>query len=204
MKTTWRFVLPAAALVASLWPLCGLAEPAAPRLENGGFEDVARSTGRPKAWYYVRQARVVVDDSVPGGNKCLVFSNAVPGRDSQAQQSFDIDGSQIEALEVSCWVRARHVRPGQAIDQRPQLRIAFYDESLARVGLDRLGPWFGTFDWTHIEGQFPVPRECRTVVVWVGLMGGTGEAAFDRIEFEPAPLNPSVFTPGLLPDPGPK
>ncbi|MEX2558812.1 MAG: hypothetical protein WD403_02805, partial [Pirellulales bacterium] len=129
------------------------------------------------------------------GGDYLLLTNAVPGRDSQAQQAFALDGRKIRQLDVSFWTRAKGVRPGQSIEQRPQLAVSFFDESKSLLGREQVGPWFGSFDWQRKEGTFVVPAATRIGIVWVGLFGGTGEAAFDGIEIRAADVNPSIFSP---------
>ncbi|MEX2121788.1 MAG: hypothetical protein WD847_19555 [Pirellulales bacterium] len=180
-----------------------LAQPSVPAVKDGddeseggrhiparGSTELATRLSSPKS--EVRDARYL--KKAIGGNY-LSLANAVPGRDSQAQQAFALDGRKTRQLDVSFWTRAKGVRPGQSIEQRPQLAISFFDESKSLLGREQVGPWFGSFDWQRKEGTFVVPPATRIGIVWVGLFGGTGEAAFDSIEIRAAEVNPSIFTP---------
>jgi protein-L-isoaspartate(D-aspartate) O-methyltransferase len=158
-----------------------------PSLINGGFEDSTVIDGVPDGWYYARQCKLKTDSKAPEGQQILTCTNTEPGKFSQILQAFGVDGNKIHKLEVRVWVRGRDIRPPLAeLDRRPRLDLRYYDKDRAEVGSESLGPWTGTFDWTEQRGQLPVPRDARLAVLYVGMLGATGEISFDDIIVKPA------------------
>ncbi len=153
-----------------------------PSLAHGSFEQTVESSSDPAGWYYVRQGRVTADRNAPDGGNCLAFSNSVPGRDAHALQSFGVDGRSVRSLEVSLWVRGKGVQPGRGAREQTGVLVAFYGEDRAPVGSEALGPWSGTFGWTHRQARIKVPTNARLAVIAIGLLGGTGDVAFDLVE----------------------
>lgn len=200
MKTvlTCRRLILATAVAASAY--CAVAadgpprpKPSRPRpLLQDSFETVT-TANRPEGWYYVRQAAVADDPHAPEGGRIVTFRNEVPGRDSQAQQSLAIDGGSIDALEVSIWVQADKVQPGQFLQQRPQVAIVFYDRERKFLGQETVGPWFGTFAWKQERAVVAVPARAELAVVGIGLMGATGQCALDDLRIVRAKRNRSVL-----------
>lgn len=158
-----------------------------PELVNGSFEKSTVIEGVPDGWYYARQCKLVTDKDAPDGEQVLTCSNREPGKFAQILQSFGVDGQKVRFLEVELWVRGRDIRP-PLIDptRRPQLVIKFYDKKRADLAEDSLGPWSGTFDWTRKHGRIPVPREARLAVVYLGMLGSTGEVSFDNVSVKAA------------------
>jgi protein-L-isoaspartate(D-aspartate) O-methyltransferase len=162
-------------------------------LRNGDLEERDR-LGRPTSWYFVRQARLVTAEAAPDAGSWLEFTNHVPGRESQAQQSFALDAS-VRSIVVSLRVRARDARPGQTAQQRPQAYVVFYDELRRQVGSGTLGPWLGSFDWREEQAYLLVPRRACRAVLYIGLSGATGSADFDDVAVAASDVNPSALTP---------
>jgi protein-L-isoaspartate(D-aspartate) O-methyltransferase len=168
-------------------------EPPGSLLANGSFELLARAAHGPGTWYYLRQAKLEDGGDAPHGRRWLRFSNSAPGRSAEVQQVVGIDGNEIGEIDVSACVRLAEVRPGQTIDQRPQVRLSFYSDRYALLGEQRLGPWHGTHGWTAKRGRFVVPAASRKILITVGLMGATGTADFDALELNGMDVNSSVF-----------
>lgn len=162
---------------------------------NGSFESTMDDTDLPMGWYYARQGRVVADDSLPEGKRCLTFTNTIPGREAQAQQLLRIDGQKVSLLDVTAWIRTRGVEPGQTNESRAQCLIAFYDQKHALLDEYVLCAYFGNVDWTETQGQVNVPNGTKTALIWLGLMGAVGEVSFDDVQILPIEINPSVLTP---------
>lgn len=165
--------------------------PAENLVVNGGFEEPSGIS----PWYYVRWGQVVEASDAPQGCRCMRFESRMPGLEAQAQQTFRLDGRRLFAVRLSASVRGEELAPGQSFEQQAVCQVAFYDEGHKPVGGGRLGPWQGTFDWTRHEVVLPVPRRARVAIVWIGLMGGTGQVWFDEVAIEPVEVNPSIFTP---------
>lgn len=183
-------------------PMTGTAEdlrkvrpdPTKPAIINGGFEQAAPGSDLPVAWYYVRQAHVAADPVKPG-NKCMLFANRSGGRNCQCLQAFGIDGREVRELDVSLRIWAKDVRQGPFPNEKMKFLIVFFDDNRAPILQDELGPWTGSFDWTAKQAHLPVPAAARLAVVAIGLLGATGEAAFDDIEVKPIAVNPTALPP---------
>jgi len=184
------------ALEATLFvPMTGRAEtmrqvlpdPSKPELVNGSFEQVEGDPPRPAGWHYQRQCRLVEADEAPEGQRFLVFTNAQPGRGSQALQGLALDGRRVRRIVVECSVRGRDLRPVVSRRPTPMVAITFYDERRAIIGQGTLGPWRGTFDWQRERVLIPVPLQGREAIVRIGLLGATGELSLDDVRLEAAP-----------------
>ena len=148
----------------------------------------------PEGWYYLRHARVDGDPAAPDGKQVLTFTNDVPGRSARALQALAIDGRAVSSVQVSLWVRGRHVERGTSADEGPRFLVAFFGEDRTPIGAPAtFGGWTGTFDWRREEDSIPVPRQARMAIVWIGLLGATGEVSFDHISLIPHGANPSVL-----------
>lgn len=157
----------------------------APQLANGGFEETDEA-GMLAPWYYVRQAEAVVDPQAPEGKRIMRVRNETPGRGAQALQALAMDGRQVSQVEVSAWVAANAVLPGQSRKELPRIEITFFDERRGSLGVHTLGPWFGTSSWTEHRAVFKVPPQSRLAVLAVGMFGGVGELSMDNIKVEAA------------------
>ncbi|MGA2059271.1 MAG: protein-L-isoaspartate(D-aspartate) O-methyltransferase [Thermoguttaceae bacterium] len=165
-------------------------DPSKPAIENGGFEQILGDPPEAAVWHYQRQMKVVSDKEAPEGGRYAVFSNAEPGRGSQALQGFALDGRKVKMLDVSFYIRGNNIRLGQNADDAPTLTIIFYDENRGIAGRGVAGPWTGTFGWRREVKRIEVPPRTREAIVCIGLFGAVGEIAFDDIQLKAATLNP--------------
>ena len=171
-------------------PMTGMAEelraikPDAPLtdLVNAGFEDQFQDGDKPAGWYYIRQGRVEAGEDAPDGSRYLTFTNTIAGQNAHSMQAFGVIGREVDALEVSLWVRGENLAAGPFPYQKPQVLIEFYDSQRAPVGHARAGPWSGTFDWKEETVQIDVPPQARLAVVGIGLFGATGSISFDALQ----------------------
>ncbi len=188
--------LVAEALRATLFvPMTGAAEqrrqkqpdPARPRLENGGFEQVIGEPSKVAGWHYQRQVQVVSNPrEAREGERYVTFTNKHAGRSARAMQGFAVDGRQVAELELALWVRGDQVRYGRNRSEWPHLLVTFFDERRAAVGQQRIGTWIGTFAWQHETARLAVPLAAREAIISFGLMGGVGEISFDDLRLRPA------------------
>ena len=181
------------ALLPTLFvPMTGAAEagrevkpdPLRPKVVNGSFEETLGEGDslKPVGWHYLRQVAVVEEETAPDGKRCLVFTNHEPGREARALQAFAIDGRQVRQLTVSVWVRGKDLTPGPNLGDQCALWLIFYDEARKTIEMRSLGPWRGTFEWQQVSAQHRVPPAAREVIVRIGTLGATGEAAMDGVE----------------------
>ncbi len=161
-------------------------DPARPAIENGGFEQTIGDPPEAAVWHYQRQMKIIDDKQAPEGGRYALFSNAEPGRGSQALQGFALDGRKVKALDVSFYVRGKDIRRGPKPDDSPKLAIIFYNENRAMEGTGIVGPWAGTFDWRREEKRLDVPPRTREAIVCIGLLGAVGDVAFDDIQLKAA------------------
>lgn len=184
-------------------PMTGAAEsqrkikpdPANPSIANGGFEEVIEVPAEkpddppgqtPAAWYYMQQMQLDAEGGGPGQNSAL-FSNAHPGRNSQALQGFAVDGRKVRELDVSCRVKGESIRAGDNLDQMPHVVITFFDERRAPVGQPAvIGNWFGSFAWYTEKARVAVPGNAREASIRIGLLGGVGKIWFDEVSVKKA------------------
>ena len=143
-------------------------------------------SARPTGWHYQRQLKIVSGKDAREGKNYVTFSNAMPGRDSQALQGFAIDGRRVAQLQLSAWSAARTSAAARTPQQLPAIVISFYDENRATVGEASLGPWRGTFDWRTESKRINVPPKAREAILRIGLLGAVGEISFDQIELKAA------------------
>ncbi|MBI2827514.1 MAG: protein-L-isoaspartate(D-aspartate) O-methyltransferase [Planctomycetia bacterium] len=167
-------------------------DPTKPVLTGGSFERVSSETGFPEGWYYIRHAEVEADPMAPDEKQVITFTNDVPGRSARALQAFGIDGRAVSKLDVALWVKARHVKAGDSPDQVPQFFISFFDDNRAPCGQSAFGGWTGTFSWRREQGSFKVPPKARMAIVWIGLLGATGEVSFDGVSLSGEAARPSA------------
>ncbi len=161
-----------------------LPDPTRPSLRNGDFEEVVEDAEKPAGWHYQRQVQLISEADAPSGDHYVTFSNAEPGRGSQALQGFGVDGRRVRRLNVTLQVRGRDVRPGLSPRDLPALVITFYDDNRAALGEAGIGPWRGTFPWQMQSARIDVPGRARAAVVRIGLLGAVGEISFDAIRLE--------------------
>ncbi len=163
-------------------------DPLHPKIVNGSFEEQGGVENEPRAWFYCRQMKVSGAADAPDQQHYLVFTNDVPGRMSRALQGFAIDGSKVGQLEVSAMIRGRDIRPGQAVDELPQISLTFLDDNSGSIGRTFVGPFRGTFDWKRVTEKVKVPAKATKCIMHVGLLGGVGQFAIDDVSIKPIAL----------------
>ncbi|HEV3449543.1 MAG TPA: hypothetical protein VG099_33205, partial [Gemmataceae bacterium] len=87
-----------------------------------------------------------------------------------------IDGSRVQKINISLWVRADGTTRGQ-----PSLRISFYDTNNHALGGHNIGPWVGTFRWKRASKEINVPKDAVMGMIQVGLRGATGRLSIDDV-----------------------
>ncbi len=187
------------ALRATLFvPMTGAAEeqrkvkpdPANPQIFNGSFEETTKTADgddEPTGWHYQRQLTLKTDGNVPDGKAYADFKNADPGRGCHALQGFAVDGRKVSALELHYWVRGTGIHPSDQKEGPPRIVVTFYDERRATVGEESAGTFSGTFDWRNETNRIRVPLKAREAIIRIGLLGSTGELAFDDIGLQVVP-----------------
>ncbi len=152
-------------------------------LENADFEQELQNESLP-GWYYQRQWKIVADEMAPQGQHYIEFHNQIAGRPSRALQGFALDGREVQAVNVTAWIRLREVRSGRDLDQRPMIAISFYDDQRRDLGHRWLGPWDGTEQWHEVSKTIRVPPQAREGILRIGLFGATGEMSVDDLRME--------------------
>jgi protein-L-isoaspartate(D-aspartate) O-methyltransferase len=164
-----------------------LPDPKHPEIHNGDFEEVVEDPPEPARWHYQRQLHLKTDGDCPSGQNYITFINDDPGRGAQALQGMAVSGRDVPQLKVSLHVRAEDVRPGQNPGQLPALVLTFYDENRHSLGVAKVGPWRGTFDWQLKTAVLDVPPRAQEAIVYIGMQGATGKLSIDGIKIEPVP-----------------
>ena len=95
-----------------------------------------------------------------------------------------MDGREVQAVNVTAWIRLREVRSGRDLDQRPMIAISFYDDQRRDLGHRWLGPWDGTEQWHEVSKTIRVPPQAREGILRIGLFGATGEMSVDDLRME--------------------
>ncbi len=156
-------------------------------LINGNFEELL-SPGVPAAWFYLRQAQLApsTDPSHPG--QCLQFTNAVPGRSSQALQSIGVQGDRVRLITVQSWVMCKDVQPVDAANPRDgaKILVTFFDADRKTLDEQIVGLWREDTAWKKHIGVIKVPPTTIGMTVAIGLFGATGEFRCDDIVVLPA------------------
>ena len=155
-----------------------------PELRNGGFENDTNNV--TDNWYYQRYVTRDMNDA-PEGVAYLRFENSEPGRGAQILQGMAVDGSKVSALNFSLQVKAKGAQVGQHADERPALRVHFYDADRKELPSDGIGPWRGDFDWKRFSKLVTVPPKAREAIIRIGLNGGTGELSVDDVQMKAVP-----------------
>jgi hypothetical protein len=156
-----------------------------PKLLGGSFESLAEDKTAPDGWYYMRGAHVEDDPTAPDGKQVLRFKNDVPGRGSRALQAFAIDGRAVKSIDLSCWLEGKNLRRGRGEGEAARMFVGYFGEDRMPCGEHGIGPWSGTFKWRKQQAQLPVPQKARMAILWIGLLGGTGELAVDDVRVTP-------------------
>ena len=144
-----------------------------PKIANGGFEE--STDDMPDGWFYARQA-TLEHLGAKEGKAYMTFSNTEPGREAHILQAVGIDGSRVQKINISLWVRADGTTRGQ-----PSLRISFYDTNNHSLGSHNIGPWVGTFRWKRVSKEINVPKDAVMGMIQVGLRGAIGRLSIDDV-----------------------
>lgn len=166
------------------------ADPARPKLVNGGFEEQPSTEGVMPGWYYERGVIWEGDEHAPQGKNFVSFRNEVQGRPTNLLQGVALDGRHVKRIKLTASVKCSNVKPGIDADELPAVAIRFFDDQRSLLGTQWLGTFRGTRDWRAESHVFRVPAECREAIVSIGLFGATGEASFDDIQLEAVVLSP--------------
>ena len=161
-------------------------DPANPAAYNGTFEKLMPDRKVPDGWHYQRQLVHVTSELAPQGERYILFSNKIAGRDAHALQGFAVDGRQVKSLDLSLQVRGDTIRYGRSRTQIPRIVITFFDARRALVGTMKVGDWRDTFPWREERFKIPVPPTAREAIIRIGLLGGTGEIALDDLKIAPS------------------
>jgi protein-L-isoaspartate(D-aspartate) O-methyltransferase len=161
-----------------------LADPANPKLINGGFEEQPPANGYMPGWYYQRGLTWETSASSPQGKHFVTFRNEAVGRPTILLQGLALDGRQVKRVRLSGSVKVTDVKPGTTLDELPAITIRFFDEQRSLLGTQWLGFYRGTKNWKNESKILRVPAESREAIVSIGLFGATGEASFDDVQLE--------------------
>jgi len=159
-------------------------DPVHPMVQNGDFERPLPKNGFLEGWYYQRQMTLEMDPSAPSGEHFITFKNTDPGRSAHLLQGIPIDGTRVQRVRLSGWVKTHQIRPGSHSHEVPMIAVSFYDERRNDLGFRILGPFLGDRDWHQIQKKVTVPRAARELILRVGLFGATGNASFDNLRIE--------------------
>jgi len=157
-------------------------DPTRPKLNNPSFEELAGDSREPTAWYYQRQMQIIDTEKAPDGKQFVRFTNETPGRQTRMMQGLGLDGRKVKKIELSATVRCKDVRVGVEREQLPTVTVIFFDENRAQVGMNWLGPFQATTEWTTEKKTFDVPPLAREAIVNMGLLGATGQFDVDLVE----------------------
>lgn len=156
-------------------------DPAHPKLSNPSFEELAGESHEPVAWYYQRQMQII-DKDAPDGKQFVRFTNDTPGRPTRMMQGLGLDGRKVRKIELSARVRCKDVRVGVERDELPKITVIFFDENRSQVGINWIGPFQATTEWSSEKKTFDVPPLAREAIVNMGLLGATGQFDVDLVE----------------------
>ena len=152
----------------------------APMVINGSFENRTK-LGVPVGWYNLRQASLQSSADAPHGKTFLTLSNSTPGRLAVALQAMGLDGRRFKELEISATVRAKGVALSGE-EAFSGIVVRFYNAQRERIGTARFGPWLKTSAWGEYGTKFQIPRDCRLIVIGIGLIEATGELGLDDLQ----------------------
>ncbi|QDU12203.1 protein-L-isoaspartate(D-aspartate) O-methyltransferase [Gimesia aquarii] len=158
-------------------------DPLNPQIINGDFEVDANGDKKVDNWHYQRRV-TWVNTGDRARSAFLQFENDSPGGLSQVLQGMALDGSKVNALEISLQVSYLNTNQGVKRIQKPGFIIHFYDKIRRNIGQAYIGPWVGSRDW-HLETKkISVPPQTREAIIQVGLNGGTGVLKVDNLKIE--------------------
>ncbi len=181
------------ALLPTLFvPMTGKAEdnrkekpdPENPSLANGSFEEKAFPSGAQPGWYYEKYVKWETDAKAPDGEHYVSFTNDEPGVSAHLLQGFGVDGRKVKQLEVSAQVMTKGVARGTDENEMCYILFTLYDDQRRDLGMQVMGPYLGNSDWHEVTKTFDIPPNAREGIFRIGLFGGTGTAAFDKISIK--------------------
>jgi protein-L-isoaspartate(D-aspartate) O-methyltransferase len=155
-----------------------------PAVVNGSFEETLDDTADPVGWYYLREGRSVDRTDAPDGQRVMLFSNRIVGRNAYALQAFGVDGMLVQQLQLQMQIAGKRIRSGRDQGQAARAVVEFYGEDRAPVGHVAVGPWTGSFAWQAVAESIDVPPRARLGVLGIGLFGATGELMVDHVAIE--------------------
>ncbi len=158
-------------------------DPLKPKIINGGFEVDANGDKKVDNWHYQRKV-TRLNNGAREGNSYLEFENDSAGGMSQILQGMAIDGSKVDALEISLQVSYLNTAQGEKVFQKPGLIIHFYDKVRRNIGQAYIGPWVGSRDWHQDRKKISVPSQTREAIIQLGLNGGTGVLKVDDLKID--------------------
>ncbi|MFN0021295.1 MAG: protein-L-isoaspartate(D-aspartate) O-methyltransferase [Pirellulaceae bacterium] len=185
--------LEAEALLPTLFvPMTGKAEdvrkvkpdPENPSLANGSFEEKAFPSGAQPGWYYEKHVKWETDAQAPDGEHYVSFTNDEPGVSAHLLQGFGIDGRKVKQLKVSAQIKTKDAARGTDDNEKCYILFTLYDDQRRDLGMQVMGPFLGTSDWHEESKTFDIPANAREGIFRIGLFGGTGTAAFDKISLK--------------------
>ena len=137
----------------------------------------------PTGWHYQRQLKIVTAKDAPEGQRYVTFSNAEPGRNSQALQGFAVDGRKVAQLQLSARVRGKDIQPARTPQQLPGHRRRFLRREPRHHRRSRPGPVATARSIGKPKSNvINVPPKAREAMLRIGLFGAVGEISFDEIE----------------------
>ena len=159
-------------------------DPENPSLANGSFEEEAFPSGAQPGWYYEKHVKWEADPKAPDGEHYVSFTNQESGVSAHLLQGFGIDGRKVKQLKVSAQVMTKVSAQGTEANEKCYILFTLYDEQRHDLGVQAMGPFLGTSDWHQETMTFDIPATAREGIFRIGLFGGTGTAAFDKISIK--------------------
>lgn len=118
------------------------------------------------------------------GNGMLKIENVVPSW-SFASQSIPLDGSKINKIKISAFMKIEGVEQGSRPWQQARVNIEFKDRDGKQIGgWPIVASHVGSFDWQKVEKEFEVPKNTHRVDVFAGLMEVRGTLYVDDLMME--------------------
>ncbi|MCE9529021.1 MAG: hypothetical protein K8R36_23485, partial [Planctomycetales bacterium] len=141
-------------------------------------------SGAQPGWYYEKHVKWETDPQAPDGDHFISFTNDEPGVSAHLLQGFGIDGRKVKQLKVSAQVKTKDVARGTDDNEKCFILFTLYDDQRRDLGMQSMGPFLGTSDWHEETKTFDIPANAREGIFRIGLFGGTGTAAFDKISMK--------------------
>lgn len=159
-------------------------DPENPTLANGSFEEEAYPSGAQPGWYYEKHVKWETDPKAPDGEHYVSFTNDEPGVSAHLLQGFGIDGRKVKQLKVTAQVMTKNSARGTEENEMCYILFTLYDEQRKDLGIQAMGPFLGTSDWHEETKTFDIPASAREGIFRIGLFGGTGMAAIDKVSIK--------------------